>query len=475
MARRKAAPEAPIDTSLPPPLWKHQEISLDFLSHASRCFDNSDPGTGKTRVQIEHYANRQNRRRWLVLCPKTLIRSAWGRDIERYAPKLTTSFAYAEQRDEAFRMGTDVVVANHDAVKWLTDKKYPERLRYLRDFDHVSIDEYTAYKHATSQRSKAVAKIRQFFTERHALSGTPNANTVMELWHPSLILDDGKRLGTSYFRLRGMIQQSEQVGRSSMFVKWTDKPGAVQVIHELLKDITIRHAFEDVMTHVPPNHRDIKDFTLSPRAQKMYLQMENSALMAFDDGDVITSVHAASLRQKLLQIASGAIYDGGEDSSYKVIDTQRYELIADLVEERDHSVVFFNWHHQRDLLRAEFDRRKISYALIDGSVKSDLVRDQIVLDYQAGKFQTILLHPRTGAHGLTLTRGTTTIVSSPFYEADLLKQAIHRIYRGEQDQITNTLLVQATGTVEELVYGQLDDKYGRMVDLLDLMRHRSVA
>jgi SNF2 family DNA or RNA helicase len=468
---RKAVPQRELNLAPPPPRWKHQEESLEFLSHTPRAFDNSDPGTGKTRVQIEHYVSRANRKRWLVLCPKTLMQSAWAEDIERFGPRLSVSLAYADRRDEAFRAGTDVVVMNHDATKWLVDKKYPERVKYLRDFDHLTIDEYTAFKHMTSLRSKGAAQIRKFFEQRHQMSGTPNANSVMELWHPALIADDGKRMGMNYYQLRSQLQHATQIGYAAQHVRWDDKPGAAQLVHELLKDITIRHAFEDVMTHVPPNHKDIKSFTLSPRAKKLYDQMENSALMMLDSGDVITSVHAASLRQKLLQIASGAVYDGGEDSSYKVIDPQRYELIADLIEERDHSITFFNWKHQRDLLLEECRKRHVSCAVIDGDV-TQAKRDAIVTDYQAGMYQTLLLHPRTGAHGLTLTRGTTTIISSPFYEADLLKQAIHRIYRGDQNQVTNTLLVQAKGTVEELVYERLDEKYGRMVDLLDLMKNR---
>ncbi len=167
---------------------------------------------------------------------------------------------------------------------------------------------------------------------------------------------------------------------------------------------------------------------------------------------------------------SGAVYSGAE-GEYEIIDTTRYELITDLVEEREHSVVFFNWRHQRDQLCKTFEARSMSFALIDGSVAAR-DRDRIVEDYQAGKYRTILLHPKTGAHGLTLTRGTTTILSSPIYEADLLKQGIHRIYRGMQDKITNTILVQAKNTVEEAVYARLNGKYERMSDLLDLLRQK---
>jgi SNF2 family DNA or RNA helicase len=390
--------------------------------------------------------------------------SAWAQDIDKFAPGLSCSLAYADQREEAFKLKTDVVIINIDGVKWLLKNQ-----SVLKDFDHLVIDEITAYKHASSQRSKAMVKLRKPFKLRYGMTGTPNPISVTELWNPTMIIDDGQRLGESFYRFRSIMQEPTQVGPMANHLQWNDKPGAAQAVRELLADIVIRHAFEDVMTHVPPNHRDTKTFQLSKRAQTMYERMENDAVIALESGTV-TAVHAAALRTKLLQIASGAVYTTG-DGAYEVIDTLRYELITDLVEEREHSVVFFNWRHQRDQLIEALTARKIKHAVIDGAT-SDRHRNEIVQAYQAGRFQTVLLHPKTGAHGLTMTRGDTTILSSPIYEADLLKQAVHRIYRGGQTKVTNTILIEAENTVEKLVYERLLDKHTRMVELLDLIKQR---
>lgn len=468
MARSSASSRATSSTG--PTLWPHQQQTKSFFECRAGGFDLSDPGTGKTRAHIEVYRARKKRGRLLVLCPMTLMAAAWGMDFERFAPELTVSFAYAANREQAFALDTDVVVLNIDGVKWLADKA---NTKYLAGFSDLIVDEFTAYKNPTSQRSKAIAAISKWFDRKYLLSGTPTPNSVMELWHPALIVDGGKRLGTSYYKLRNTVQTPTQIGPSAQHLQWTDKPGAAQAIDELLSDITIRHAFEDVMTHVPPNHRDTKVFDLNKKTRAIYDKMENDCVIALQD-KVVSAVHAASLRTKLLQIASGAVYGGDEEGEYQVVDRQRYELIADLVEERGHSVVFFNWRHQRDELSAEFKSRKLAFAVIDGTTPQR-DRDTIVRDYQDGVYQTVLLHPRTGAHGITLTRGDTTILASPIYEADLLKQAMHRIYRGDQNKVTNTILVQAKDTVEELVYARLLEKEGRMLDLLDLVKQRRKA
>jgi len=458
--------ERQTSSSVPTP-WKHQSQTKSFFSSRPRGNDFSDPGTGKTRAHLDVYTTRRAPGRLLILCPKTLMYSAWMCDIERFAPGMTASLAYAENREEAFKAKTDAVITNIDAVRWLADQD----AKLLKDFDHCIIDESTAYKTPTSQRSKALIALRRFFKYRYALTGTPNPNSVTELWNPMLFIDDGKRLGTSFYKLRNVMQVSTQIGPGINHVRWDDKPGAQQAVDELIADITIRHEFEKVMPHVPKNHKDTKFFLLNKKCATAYKEMEATAILQIKQ-EVVSAVHAAALRTKLLQIASGAVYGGSSENDYVVVDTQRYELIADLVEERGHSVVFFNWKHQRDELCREFANRDIRFAVIDGNTPQR-DRDRIVADYQSGKYKTLLLHPRTGAHGLTLTRGTTTIISSPFYEADMLKQAIHRIYRGGQTEVTNTILICAAGTVEEKVYERLDDKYGRMVDLLTLIQNRS--
>lgn len=454
-----------------PLFWNHQQQSYTLFSKTPRGMDFSDPGTGKTAVQACLYNLRpkQARGRLLVLCPKTLMVSAWAVDLEKFAPTLTVSLAYADQREEAFQLDTDVVIMNHDGVKWLAQK---ENLKYLAEFDHLVIDEITAFKHPTSQRSKAMLKLRSYFKYRYGMTGTPNPNTVMELWHPMMIIDDGKRLGNSYFKLRSKVQVPTQVGPDPRHLRWDDTPGAGQAVNDIIADITMRHDFEEVMTHVPANHRHTKTFALSKRAKAAYDKMEQELIMAMEDGKTVNAVHAASLRTKLLQIASGAVYNTDGGKSYSLIDTGRYELIADLVEETKHSVVFFNWTHQREELRKLFTSRDISFAIIDGDTPAK-ERVQIVADYQAGKYQTVLLHPKTGAHGLTLTRGTLTIFSSPIYEADYMKQAIARIYRGTQDQVTNTVFIEAANTVEGKVYARLNDKAARMDDFLDMVKQRS--
>lgn len=446
-------------------LWPHQLQTVAKGTDAPALFDCSDPGTGKTAANLTCYVNARNAGRLLVVCPKALTRSAWAADIDQFYPDLLWAIADAKNRKQAFTTDADVVITNTDGVTEIA--KDP---KLLRGFTHLIIDESTTFKHRMSQRSKAMAKIAKAIPHRHALTGTPNPNSVTELWHQVYILDHGRRLGTAFTVFRNAVQTPTQVGPSSNHLRWDDKEGVEEVTFRLLDDILIRHRFEDVMKHVPPNHKVKRQFALTPKAKKVYDMLEATSVLKLKDAS-ITAVHAAAVRTKLLQIASGAVYSD-TTGAYEIIDTARYEFIAELVDQYRHCVVFFNWKHQRDLLCKEFDKRGYSFAVLDGDT-SDSQRTKAVNDFQAGKLRVILMHPKTGAHGLTLTAGEACIIASPLYEADLLKQMMHRIYRGSQDKVTNTVLVHAEGTVEDLVYQRLDDKNARMATFLELIECRN--
>jgi len=249
-------------------------------------------------------------------------------------------------------------------------------------------------------------------------------------------------------------------------IKWTDRPGSLEAVTGLIKDISVRHNIDECMD-LPENIDRYIKFNLNPAHLVKYIKMEKDAFLKLEDGNV-DAVNAAVLRNKLLQIASGAVYtEGGE---YTLLDSKRYELVTDLAQERENTVVFFLWRHQKEQLIKEADKRGISFEVIDGTVP--VRRRKLIVDaFQAGFFKELLIHPKTGAHGLTLTKGRATIWPSPIYEPELFKQGKHRIVRSGQEKKTENLMVLATGTVEKNVYETFSGKNTKMVNFLDLINY----
>ena len=443
-----------------PPPFAHQKETRARLKKGKRIYDASDPGTGKTRSQVEDFAERRRKGGGcaLVLATKSLLDSAWRSDFRKFAPDMGVSLAFASNRAAAFACKADAFVTNHDAVKWLAQQ--PDS--FFKKFDTLIIDEATAFKHGTSGRSKAMAKIVKKFEYRRMLSGTPNSNGVADLWHQYYLLDDGKLLGKSFFKFRSAACVPVQVGKSTKQINWIDRPGIETTLATLLRDVTVRHKFEDCVD-IPANHMYSVPFTLTAKHLKQYNEMADYQIMQLKKTSV-TAVNSAVVAGKLLQIASGAVYN--DDGAFSVIDTGRYELVMDLVEERQHTIVFFLWEHQREQLIKHARSRGISHAVFDGST-TDRQRAEIVKDYQAGKYQTLLAHPQSAGHGLTLTKGTATIWASPTYNLEHFLQGLKRVHRIGQTEKTETIVVIAEGTIDERVWSALEAKSMKMTELLE--------
>ena len=428
-----------------------------------RTLDASDPGTGKTRSHLEAWASRRRGGGGcaLVLAPKTLLEAAWVADLERYMPgEFKSSVAYASNRAKAFEADADMYITNVDAVKWLD--KHPKA--FFDRFDEIIVDEATAFKHRTSQRSKALDRIKQHFEFRRALTGTPNSRAITDIWNQIYFLDDGAHLGHNFYAFRNSTQTPKQVGPSANMVQWVDRPGVELAVAGLISDITVRHKFEDCIS-IPKHKMRTMTIQLNKKAMAAYEELKAEAVLELEEAEVV-GINAAVLTNKLLQVASGSVYAEGVGH---LVDDGRYQLTLALVEEVDHSVVFFMWHHQREALEAEAKKRGVNYEVIDRTV-SDRRRAEIIAAYQTGAFQTLFLHPKSAAHGITLTRGTRTIWASPTYEPDIFKQGNHRIYRSGQTQRTETIMIQAADTLEPSVYAKMQDKKRRMINLLEILQ-----
>lgn len=435
--------------------FDHQVKTTKFLLKTPRALVTSDPGTGKTRSVLDAYSKRKEGR-MLVLAPLSILSASWADDIEKFQPGLSYVVAYARNREQAFRTNADIVITNHDAAKWLVKNE-----RLLEGFSTLCIDEFTAFKNKDSQRSKAILRIAQKFKYRIAMSGTPNSNTILDIWHPTLIVDDGERLGKRFYGFRSAVCTSRFNGFAN---EWVDKPDAQQIVAASIKDINIRYQLEDCID-MPEQSVHTMCVQLTPAIMEQYkLLAEDSVL--YTGKATINAINAGARVKKLLQLCTGAVYT--EDGVPAGIHEERYELVMQLVSERKHSLVAFNWRHEREHLTKLADEMKIEYGVIDGDTPANKRKD-IVDRMQAGQLQVVFCHPQSAGHGLTLTTATSVIWASPTYNAEHYQQFNRRIYRAGQTKKTEVIHIAASNTWEPEVYTKLEGKLERMDELLSIL------
>mgnify|MGYP003110287383 CR=1 FL=1 len=435
--------------------FEHQATTTQFILDNPRVLITSDPGTGKTRSVLDAYAQRCEGK-LLVLAPLSILAASWGDDCSKFQPGLKYAVAYARNRAEAFKADVDIVITNHDAVKWLMKNK-----QYLEGFDTLCIDEFTAFKNKDSQRSKAAARLAEHFEYRIAMSGTPNSNTILDIWHPALLVDDGERLGKRFYGFRSAVCTPQFNGFANV---WVDKPEAQEMVAAAIKDINVRYTLEDCID-MPEQSVNTMYVDLPPKILQQYNTLAEDSVLYTGKG-TINAIHAGAKVKKLLQLCTGAVYD--DHGSSLMVHDARYQLVMDLIQARDHSLVAFNWRHEREKLTELSDKAGIKYDFIDGSTPAKKRKD-IVDRMQAGQLQVVFAHPQSAGHGLTLTRATSVIWASPTYNAEHYQQFNRRIYRAGQTKKTEVIQIAARDTWEPDVYEKLQDKLGRMEDLLNVL------
>lgn len=437
--------------------FDHQKVTSKFILDNECVLVTSDPGTGKTRSVIDAFTARgEINNRMLVLAPLSILEASWADDIKKFAPNVTFSVAYSKNRQKAFEQDVDIVITNHDAVKWLA-----KNLKYVKNFNTICIDEFTAFKNKDSQRSKAALKIAQHFKYRIAMSGTPNSNTILDIWHPTLLVDDGERLGRRFYGFRSAVCTSRFNGFAN---EWVDRSDAEEIVAAALHDINIRYKLEECIDMPEQSVRQMY-VHLPPAIQSQYESLAEDSVL-YTGAATINAVHAGSKVKKLLQLCTGAVYD--EDGNAQGIHSERYDIVMQLVQERSHSLVAFNWKHERNHMVAIAEKLGISYGVIDGSTPSHKRKD-VVDRMQAGQLQVVFCHPQSAGHGLTMTKATTIIWSSPTYNAEHYQQFNRRIYRAGQTQRTEIIQIAAKNTWETGVYEKLDSKLTRMDELLTIL------
>ena len=439
----------------PTPAYAHQIETTSFILNHPRCLITSDPGTGKTRSVLD--AHRRLESTTLVIAPLSILEAAWVDDIKKFEFPINYGVAYAKNRAKVFAdEKLDMVITNFEAVNFL--QKNPQ---FLKRFDTLVVDEFTAFKNKDSKRSKNLKQIVSFFDNRIFMSGTPNTNTILDVWHPVLCVDDGKRLGNRFYSFRNQVCTPRFNGFAN---EWTDKPGIEQTVAQLLNDINIRHALEECID-LPDNVTRIMHTDLTRDVKRMYDTLAEESVLYTKQG-TINAVNAGARVKKLLQLVSGAVYDEVGDTKY--IHQHRYDMIMDLLEVRKHSLVAFNWKHERNALTQLAEKKGFSYEVIDGETPAHK-RVDIVGRFQAGQIKILFAHPQSASHGLTLTKATTCIWCSPTYNAEHFQQFNRRIHRAGQSSKTETILIAARNTWEEKVYEKLNGKLGKMENLLHVL------
>ena len=438
--------------------FAHQKDTAAFMTLNRRAFCFNDPGTGKTAsfawaadyLMIKRYIKRA-----LIICPLSIMNSAWQADLFKTVMHRRVDIAHGsrEKRIKVIQSDAEFVVINFDGVETVL-----EELK-AGGFDLIIIDEANAVKTATTKRWKAINSLIRPETWLWMATGTPASQSPTDAYGLAKMLASST-VPPNFYSFR------DQVMYKVTQFKWVAKQNAAETVNRVLQP-AIRFT-KDECLDLPELLYTTREVALTPQQLKYYKLLKEKFIMAAA-GETVTSVNAATNLNKLLQVASGAVYtDNGNTVEFDI--THRYNVLVEAVEESTHKVlVFVPFRHAIDVL---YDRlRKDGYAVdvIHGGVPVHRRTEAFKAFQTETDPRILLIQPAAASHGVTLHAANTVVWWGPVTSNEIWHQANARVHRAGQKN--PCLVVRLCGcAVERKLYEALDAKTESMDTLLNLYK-----
>jgi SNF2 family DNA or RNA helicase len=423
-------------------LRPYQDEAADFLYERDRAMILAPVGAGKTAITLTAMQDMLANgvvKRFLVLAPKRVCTDVWPVEQPKWAPDVPLAVAVGtpKERAAALRSKAQIVVSNYDNIQWLAEQAL--------DFDGIVFDELTRLKNPSGTRFKSLLKIIDPMVVRWGLTGSFTSNGLEDVFGQCKIVDQSL-LGRS----KGAFMQQYFVLINKEFGEWAPRVGALANVMARIKPATYVLDAGEYADKLPPLHVIEVRCDLDDRKPYEKMKADYQALG-------ITAINAGVVTGKLLQMASGFVYDTRKTASDvpgKFIVTQtpvwfsshKFDRLEELLNENQRANTIIAYTYQEEL--AELKRRYPHAQTLDD--KNAIQR------WNEGKIELLLVHPKSAGHGLNLQFGGCKIIflSLP-WSLELYEQTIGRLHRSGQKHDVWCYIMLTNKTVDEKVLGVL--------------------
>ena len=394
-------------------------------------------------------------RKVLVIAPLRVARDTWPAEMEKWdhlkGLTYTVAIGNESERRAALMKSADIYLINRENVDWLVNKS---RLPF--DYDMVVIDELSSFKAFGSKRFKALRKVRPKVKRIVGLTGTPSGNGLMDLWAEIGILDLGQRLGRFISHYRNNFFTPDKRNQQIVF-SYKPLPGAEDEIYRLISDITISMKSTDYLK-MPECVINEISVHLSDKERNSYETMKRDLVLSLE-GQEIDAGSAATLSNKLLQMANGAVY--ADDGSVVQLHDRKLDALEDLIEAANGKPVLIAYWYKHDLERIQ---NRFPVAKLDTA--------ESLKAWNKGEIPIAIIHPASAGHGLNLQSGGSTLVWFGLtWSLELYQQTNARLWR--QGQESDTVVIHhliSKDTIDERVMKALKEKDHNQSALIDAVK-----
>lgn len=457
-------------------MYDYQKRAVEFIKERPNCALWAECGLGKTAIAetvILDLVNAFESRRALVIAPLRVARRVWTEEAREWEHLQDLGFSRIignrrSRRNSLIQKG-DIHLINRENVKWLVDEYFDATGKQKRywPYDVVVLDESQGFSEQSTARWKAVRKIRKLFPRLIQLTGTPTPNGYGKLWPQLFLLDRGQRLGRTEKDFRDRWFNEHQ---GDGYRTYKIKDGAKEEIQAAISDIVFTLRADDFFDLPPVKYNPVEVY-ITPQARAVYNKLAREYVYYTTSGGVVTAANAAVCSQKLLQLANGFVYTGGEETrEYEVFHDAKIDALLELLEGASGPVIiahnFIADRARIEKVLAAFCGVSKTWAYADS--------DADLNAFAKGLVDILLLHPARAGHGLNDLHlsGSATIIwfgltSNLEYFQQLNARLIGGIRRLGKNVIVH--LIVAEKTIDTRWWQMLTDKAAEQDNLTKCM------
>ena len=427
-------------------LFPHQRAGVKFLSTAKRALLADEPGLGKTAQAIRALKKIQDDGGEpfpaLIICPNTLKKN-WKREFAKWWPgvKVQVITGTATQRRKQFDEEADVYVINWESLRShsrlapygsvalarcpqckgmddrVTENRCEVHERELNriDFKAVVADEIHRSKDPKSKQTRAMWAATGDADYRFALTGTPIARDVLDMW-PILHWLSPEEWPSKTRWIDRMVDTMLNAFGGMMVLGV--KPHMEAEFHASINPRMRRMLKARVLPWLPDMVFERRDIEMSTKQAKAYKDMRDNMIAELESGEAVIASSVLTQTTRLTQFASAfaeMVTDEATGEIRPILSEPscKVDAVMDDIKSGDFgddSVAVCAVSRQLiNLLSASLTKEGIEHGLITGA-QSEEERQKAVDDFQAGKIKWILFTAQAGGVGITLTAARRLIM-----------------------------------------------------------------
>lgn len=460
---------------LTPQQWKPEarhKLAVKHLLEQAAAALFLPPGFGKTADTLAAFKILKAEgiaRGALVVAPRRVARSTWPREILKWKDfnHLQFELLGGSGRDLALRRNADVYITSYEGMRWVSQNWSAMKTKV----DTLVLDELSKLKHTRTGRFKTIQPLLPHFRRRWGLTGSPAAQSLMNLFGECYALDLGRSLGPYITHFRHQYFERSGYGGYS----WVPKDGAKARIFKRLRPLAL-HLDEKDFLQLPQLIENIitVDLDEDEDARRVYDDIEDRLFSLLPDGTEVLVPNAGAALQKCQQISGGAMYvtDKVGERTWKRVHDLKLEALGDLVDELqgDPIMIAYQYDHELERMQEYLDLDPICYM---GGGTTDKRAAMLEDAWNRGDIAILPVQPQSIAHGLNLQEGPGYQIAwfSDTWNYEHYDQLIRRIRRpGQKSKKVIVHHLVAQNTVDEAMIDSRSRKAKTQGQLLRALR-----